>query len=120
MALRRKSIEGAAKFSRAMACPVRQSEITKRTALEIRDTSAEEREGTVTELRDEENQLAGDQDHLAKINQVVPPAIAAEGVGQRGGVKYGRGALGLVLPELLEFFKLRHGIPPSCAVRWPA
>ena len=48
------------------------------------------------------------------------PSVATEGVSEFSGVAPREAAFGLVLPELLEFFKPGHGIPRSCVVRLPA
>src|ERR1035438_1040500 len=56
---------------------------------EIRQTGAEYGE-RVAEQRQQEDQLKGDHDRLAQIDQVVPPAITAEGVGQFRGIVQGR------------------------------
>src|ERR1035438_3769867 len=49
---------------------------------EIHEAGAEKGERAGTEQRHQENQLAGDHDRFAEIDQVVPPAIAAERVAQ--------------------------------------
>ena len=122
MALRRKSTDGEAKFRRAMArADSANPESMKRMALKSARQAPKRARGRWRSSGYQEDQLEGDHDHLADVDQVVAAAIAAEArCSVRRRRAAGSGALGLLLPELLELFKLGHGIPPSCAARWPA